>query len=67
MAKVLIIDSAATGDASVSRKLTSEVAERLTDRDPSVRIVRREIGASPVPHLTAETVTAIRGAARTEA
>src|SRR3712207_4358424 len=67
MTKVLIIDSAATGDASISRKLTSEVAERLAGRDPSVRIVRRDIGASPIPHLTAETVGAIRGAARTEA
>jgi FMN-dependent NADH-azoreductase len=62
MTKVLIIDSAATGDASVSRKLTAELAERLAQRDPTVRIVRRDIGASPVPHLTAETVGAIRGA-----
>jgi FMN-dependent NADH-azoreductase len=67
MTKVLIIDSAATGDASVSRKLTSEVAERLAARDPGVHIVRRDIGASPVPHLTAETVGAIRGVARTDA
>ncbi|HEY0447221.1 MAG TPA: FMN-dependent NADH-azoreductase [Allosphingosinicella sp.] len=62
MTKVLIIDSAATGDASVSRKLTAELAERLTRRDPTVSIVRRDIGANPIPHLTAETVGAIRGA-----
>jgi FMN-dependent NADH-azoreductase len=62
MTKVLLIDSAATGDASVSRKLTAELAERLAQRDPTVRIVRRDIGASPIPHLTAETVGAIRGA-----
>jgi FMN-dependent NADH-azoreductase len=61
--KVLIIDSAATGDASVSRKLTKELAERLQQRDPTVEIVRRDVGAVPVPHLTAETVGAIRGAA----
>jgi FMN-dependent NADH-azoreductase len=67
MTRVLIIDSAATGDASVSRKLTGEIAERLSDRDPAVHIVRRDIGASPIPHLTAETVGAIRGVARTEA
>jgi FMN-dependent NADH-azoreductase len=67
MTKVLIIDSAATGDASVSRKLTAEVAERLSTRDPNAHIVRRDIGASPVPHLTAETVGAIRGVASTEA
>jgi FMN-dependent NADH-azoreductase len=62
MTNVLIIDSAATGDASVSRKLTAELAERLTARNPAVRIVRRDIGAAPVPHLNAETVGAIRGA-----
>jgi FMN-dependent NADH-azoreductase len=67
MTKVLIIDSAATGDASVSRKLTTEVAERLADRDPTAQIVRRDIGASTIPHLTAETVGAIRGVARTDA
>ena len=67
MTKVLIIDSAATGDASVSRKLTAEFAARLAERDPAVRIVRRDIGASTIPHLTAETVGAIRGAATTDA
>jgi FMN-dependent NADH-azoreductase len=61
--KVLIIDSAATGDASVSRKLTAEFAERLQQRDPTAEIIRRDVGAVPVPHLTAETVGAIRGAA----
>ncbi len=62
MTKVLIIDSAATGDASVSRKLTAELSERLARLDPTVHIVHRDIGASPIPHLTAETVGAIRGA-----
>ena len=61
MTNVLIIDSAATGDASVSRKLTAELSERLAQRDPSVHIVHRDIGANPIPHLTAETVGAIRG------
>ena len=62
MTKVLIIDSAATGEASVSRKLTHEFAEQLSRRQPNVRIVHRDIGSHPVPHLTAETVGAIRGA-----
>ena len=60
MTKVLIIDSAATGDASISRRLTSELAARLAERDPAAHIVRRDIGAEPVPHLTAATVPAIR-------
>jgi FMN-dependent NADH-azoreductase len=67
MTNILIIDSAATGDASVSRKLTAEFAERLMARDPGATIVRRDIGAVPVPHLTAETVSAVRGTAETDA
>ena len=62
MTNVLIIDSAATGDASVSRRLTGELEAILRDRGP-MRIVRRDVGAHPVPHLTAETTPAIRGAA----
>ncbi len=61
MSNFLIIDSAATGDQSVSRKLTAEFSERLTRRDPGARIVHRDIGSSPIPHLTADTVGAIRG------
>ena len=60
MTNVLISDSAATGEASVSRKLTREAGERLQRRDPSVRIVHRDIGAAPIPHLTEKSVPAIR-------
>jgi FMN-dependent NADH-azoreductase len=60
MTNVLIIDSAATGAASISRKLTRDAAERLQRRDPTVRIVLRDIGSAPIPHLTEKTVPAIR-------
>lgn len=60
MTNVLIIDSAATGDASVSRKLTDAAAETIRRRDPGARIVRRDLNAQPVPHLTGETVPAVR-------
>jgi FMN-dependent NADH-azoreductase len=60
MTNVLIIDSAATGDASVSRRLTNELGAILRGKGP-VRIVRRDVGSDPVPHLTAETTPAIRG------
>jgi FMN-dependent NADH-azoreductase len=61
MTNILIVDSAATGDQSVSRRLTGELEAILRARGP-VRIVRRDVGADPVPHLTAETTPAIRGA-----
>ena len=67
MTNVLIIDSAATGDSSVSRRLTRELESILRARGP-VRIVRRDVGAHTIPHLTADSTPAIRGAEpRTEA
>ena len=68
MTKVLILDSAATGEQSVSRKLTDGLVAGLEARNGGAEIVRRDIGAIPIPHLTAETVFAIRaGEATTEA
>jgi FMN-dependent NADH-azoreductase len=67
MTNVLIIDSAATGEASVSKRLTAEAERALTGLG-KVSIVRRDIGAEPIPHLTAATTAAIRGKpAETEA
>lgn len=61
MTNVLIIDSAATGEESVTRRLTGELEAVLRGRGP-VRIVRRDVGTHTIPHLTAETTPAIRGA-----
>jgi len=60
MANILIVDSAATGEGSVSRKLTRALADTLQRRDPAARIVRRDVGAAPIPHLNEATVPAIR-------
>jgi FMN-dependent NADH-azoreductase len=60
MTKVLVIDSAATGAQSVSHKLTDGLVAELQAAHPGATIVRRDIGAEPIPHLTAETVSAIR-------
>jgi FMN-dependent NADH-azoreductase len=68
MTKVLILDSAATGEQSVSRKLINGLVTDLIARTASAEIVRRDIGGNPIPHLGPETVTAIRtGEASTEA
>ena len=67
MTKALIINSAATGEASVSKKLTAEFARRLERREPSVEIKVRDVGAEPLPHLTAETYLGVRGEPKTEA
>lgn len=67
MTNVLVINSSALGEASVSNKLTAEFAERIRTSDPSATIKVRDIGSNPVPHLTAETVGAIRGTAENDA
>ena len=61
MTDILILDSAATGDASISRRLTGGLAETLRRRYPGARIARRDVGREPVPHLTEATTAAIRG------
>lgn len=67
MSKILIINSSALGDASVSAGLTAQFAERLKAADPSIEIKVRDVGAEPFPHLVAETVSAVRGTAESEA
>jgi FMN-dependent NADH-azoreductase len=68
MTKVLVLDSAATGEQSVSRKLIDGLVAELTARSGGAQIVRRDIGGDPIPHLTPETVSAIRtGEATTQA
>ena len=67
MNNVLVITSSALGESSVSGRLASEYKALLRTANPDVSIVHRDIGAETIPHLTAETVGAIRGSADTEA
>ncbi|WP_226372658.1 FMN-dependent NADH-azoreductase [Allosphingosinicella flava] len=67
MANVLIINSSAQGDASVSSRLTREFAERVRAARPDAAIAVRDVGRDPVPHLVAETVAGIRGQPVTDA
>mgnify|MGYP006201275797 CR=1 FL=1 len=59
--KILIVTSSAQGSASVSSRLAAAFAERLRAAEPGIEIVRRDVGAEPVPHLTEANVAAIRG------
>ncbi len=61
MATVLVLNSSATGEASVSRLLVQEAVARLAAEDPDLRVVTRDLGANPVPHLTLDSATALRG------
>jgi FMN-dependent NADH-azoreductase len=61
MSTVLVINSSASGAASVSRLLVARAVERLRAQDPGLRVVARDLGESPIPHLNTDAATAIRG------
>ena len=67
MRNVLFITSSANGEASVSNRLAAEFEADLRETHPGIGIVRRDIGVDTLPHLTAETVAAIRGTPETSA
>jgi FMN-dependent NADH-azoreductase len=68
MTTVLVLNSSASGPDSVSKQLVDATVERLRAQKSGLRVVERDLGADPVPHLTAETTPALRGAeAQTEA
>jgi len=49
---ILQIDSSITGEASVSRKLTAAIVDRLANGRPGAEVIRRDLAADPLPHLT---------------
>ncbi len=60
MTKVLVINSSILGDASASRALVAKAVAGLRARHPGLQVVERDVGAAPLPHLTGETVGALR-------
>ncbi|MEN3953450.1 NAD(P)H-dependent oxidoreductase [Iodidimonas sp. SYSU 1G8] len=58
MRTVLVIDSSPNLSTSVSRALTRRFSESWSLSHPGDRIVHRDIGASPPPHLDSDTLAA---------
>ncbi len=65
MSTILVLDSAATGEASVSKALVREAVAALTG-GTSARVIHRDLGHTPVPHLTGATLAGVRGEPATE-
>ena len=61
MSTILMITSSALGEASVSSQLVGETVARLRSHDPTIRIIARDLGRNPVPHLDVDSATALRG------
>ena len=53
---ILHIDSSITGEASVSRQLTSAIIEELTRHDPAAAVLRRDLATEPLAHLTLDAL-----------
>jgi FMN-dependent NADH-azoreductase len=60
---ILIVNSSAQGDASVSSGLGRDLIEAL---GPDVHVTLRDVGAVPIPHLVAGTLSGVRGVAGTD-
>ncbi|PYC87575.1 FMN-dependent NADH-azoreductase [Streptomyces tateyamensis] len=58
MATLLHIDSSALSQGSVSRELTATYVREWQAAHPEGTVVRRDLGAEPVPHLTEAGITA---------
>ncbi len=67
MANVLVLNSSVLGDGSVSRVLVEEVVHRLLETSPDATVVHRDLGTSPVPHLTTANIAGVKGVPATDA
>lgn len=49
---ILKIDSSITGEASVSRQLTSAIIDQLKAQQPGATVITRDLANEPIDHLT---------------
>lgn len=49
---ILQIDSAITGENSISRRLTKAIVEQVARTQPGAEVIHRDLVAEPLPHLT---------------
>ncbi len=55
---VLHIDSSPLGERSISRKLTAKTLAELQAAHGDLRVITRELGTTPMPHLDGLTIAA---------
>jgi FMN-dependent NADH-azoreductase len=67
MSTFLVLNSSVSGDASVSRILVEEVVSRLLEAEPGATVVKRDLGAAPIPHLTTSNLAGVTGVPATDA
>jgi FMN-dependent NADH-azoreductase len=67
MNSLLVINSSAAREGSVSRTLVEETVARWLESHPGAQVVRRDLGTAPIPHLTVDTLSGVRGQPATAA
>ncbi|MEC9066683.1 MAG: NAD(P)H-dependent oxidoreductase [Pseudomonadota bacterium] len=58
--QILRIDSASTGESSVSRELTQAILDHFTAAHPEATVIERDLVADPLPHIDEARTVAIR-------
>ena len=53
---ILHIDSSINGDNSASRAISAHIAGTVARAEPNAKMVRRDLAAEPLPHLTLEAL-----------
>jgi len=66
MIHILVLNSSISREASVSRVLVEDALERLLELHPGATVTKRDLGNSPIPHLTPATVAGVRAIASTD-
>jgi FMN-dependent NADH-azoreductase len=60
--KLLHVDSSILGEGSVSRALSAEVVTAQRAAHPGLEVIRRDLGATPIGHLSGSHLAAVQGA-----
>jgi len=60
--KLLHIDASILGEHSASRRISAAVVERLAKAAPGLDVIRRDLGAEPLAHLSGQHLAAAQGA-----
>ena len=55
---LLHVDASILGSNSVSRTLSAAVVEKLERADPGLHVIRRDLAATPIPHLSGPALAA---------
>jgi FMN-dependent NADH-azoreductase len=63
MSTVLVLKSSVLGDASASNQLVRDAVAQIKSQDPSTSIITRDLVTDPIPHLTPDSASVLRGSA----